>query len=105
MFLQPVGCRVLIKRKEIRKVGSLYIMPQSQEMRANVGEVIAVGDKCEVLKVGDVVTFGKYAPMKLDVKELEYYGVDYEQNADEEYLLLNEEDVLCVVLKDETEAA
>jgi co-chaperonin GroES (HSP10) len=81
-------------------------MPQSQEMRANVGEVIAVGDKCEVLKVGDVVTFGKYAPMKLDIKELEYYGIECEQqNADDEILLMNEEDILCVVLKDEPEAA
>ena len=106
MILQPIGCRVLIKRKEIRKVGSLYVLPQSQDMKSNIGEVYAVGDKCEVLKVGDVVTFGKYAPMKLDMKELEYYGIQCDQqNTDEETLLMNEEDVLCVVLKDETEAA
>ncbi len=106
MILQPIGCRVLIRRREIRKVGSLYVLPQSQEMKSNIGEIISVGEDCEKLKVGDVVTFGKYAPMKLDSKEFEYYGIEYDQqNTDEEILLMNEEDVLCVVLKDKPEAA
>jgi len=50
--------------------------------------------------VGDLVTFGRYAPMIFDVSELQSYGIPYAKTDDEEYLLLNEEDALCILLKD-----
>jgi co-chaperonin GroES (HSP10) len=100
MIIQPLGCRVLIKRKLIGKVGSLYVPKGSREMKANVGEIAAAGSDCTKLKVGDLVTFGQYAPMIFDVSELQNYGIPYAKTDDEEYLLLNEEDALCILLKD-----
>ena len=101
MIIQPLGCRVLIKRKVIGKIGSLYVLNKSQQMKYNIGEVAAVGSECKTLKVGDLIKFGQYAPMMLDISELEYYGIPLDKSDDEESLLLNEDDALCILLKNE----
>ena len=97
MKLLPLGSRVLIKRKDITQVGSILIVKGSQEMQASLGEVIAVGPECEFLREGDVVTFGRYAPLKILKDELDLYGMEVQFDKDTTYLLMNEADVLCII--------
>lgn len=97
MNLHPLGQRVLIKRKDIRELRGIFIPAGSQEAQFNLGEVVSVGPDCDFLNVGDVVTFGRYAPLKILKDELMYYGINVEFDADTTYLLMNEGDVLCII--------
>lgn len=103
MILKPLGQRVLIKRSIIGKLGNLYIPKNSEQMRACIGEVVDVGPSCEILKVGDMVTFGRYAPLLIDTSDLEYHGFISKKEQDVDYLLLNEEDLLCIIVREEQE--
>ena len=98
MNLHPLGERVLIKRKEITKLGNLYLPVNSKEAECNIGEIIDKGPDCsDFLQIGDVVTFGRYAPLRIFKDELEIYGIEINMDKDSAYLLLNEVDVLCVI--------
>ncbi len=101
MVLQPLGTRVLVRRSVLGKFGSLFVPKGSQEMKFNLGEVFAVGPDCTAVAAGDMVTFGRYAPVNMDRTELESAGFNPIPQ-DEEWLLMNEEDVLCIILKDES---
>jgi co-chaperonin GroES (HSP10) len=90
----------LIKRTSVRKVGVIIVPGNSRQMEVNIGEVVSVGDECELLKPGDLCTFGQYAPHKIDTREFGYYGIDFETGKDVDYLLMNEEDALCVIVKE-----
>jgi co-chaperonin GroES (HSP10) len=100
MNLHPLGSRVLIKRKEITKLGNLFLPVNSKEAECNIGEIIAVGPECTFLEVGYVVTFGRYAPLRIFKDEMEIYGIKINMDSDSAYLLMNEEDVLCVISED-----
>lgn len=104
MHLVPLGERVLIKRKVPEKFGLIIIPKGSQETRATFGEVVAVGDACEKLREGDIITFGRYAPSIIDTKEFELYRINVAAEQGVEYLILNECDALCIVAS-EDEAA
>lgn len=104
MLLQPLGSRVLVKRKLLKMSGGIYIPHNSKEAKFPIGEVLEVGEDCYRVNKGDVVTFGKYASMVVDEGELELYGIDYQKNIDHELLIINEEDILCVVFE-ETQAS
>ena len=97
MNLHPLGTRVLIKRKDIRQIGRIVVPANSREAECNLGEVVAVGPDCTFLNVGDVVTFGRYAPLKILKDELEIYGTAVDFEDDTTYLLMNEADVLCII--------
>lgn len=99
MFLKPLGERVLIQRKAVDKFGSIYIPFNAKKV--NIGEVVAIGEDVQKLVVGDLITFGMYAPLILDASEMELYGVAVDTSKDHETLLLNESDALCVVMKSE----
>jgi len=86
MDLKPLFSRIIVKRKEVEKVGSIIIPVNSQQMKATEGEVVAIGSEVDTVKVGEVVFFGKYS------------GAELERNG-EKYVLMNEEDVLCLVAK------
>jgi len=103
MILQPLGSRIIVKRRRIGRVGSIYVPRDSREMKFSIGEVVDVGPDCELLKAGDMITYGKYAPMNIDTSELEYYGLKKPDDSDEEFLLLNEEDALCIIVREEQE--
>lgn len=93
MAIKPIGDRVLVElvEEEFNKVGSLYV-PDTAKERPQRGKVVAAGDgryegKDLIpmrVKVGDKVLFGKYAGAELK----------YEDN---EYLILNEHDILAVI--------
>jgi len=97
MNLHPLGSRVLIKRKDIRRYGQLIIPKGSQEAECCIGEVVSVGPDCEFLKQGDLITFGRYAPLKILKQELDLYQVQIEFDEDTTYLLMNEADALCII--------
>jgi chaperonin GroES len=94
MKIRPLHDRILVKReeeKEVKKGG--IIIPDSAKEKPQQAKVIAVGNgkvnedgkKIPLdVKAGDRILFGKYsgAEVKLD---------------DEEYLILREEDVLCIL--------
>jgi len=82
--LQPVLSRIIVKRKEVEKVGSIIVPESVQSMKATEGIVIAVGPETEFIKEGDTVFFGKYS------------GAEIERNG-EKYITMNEEDVIAVV--------
>jgi chaperonin GroES len=94
MKIRPLHDRILVKReeeKEVKKGG--IIIPDTAKEKPQEGKVIAVGNgkvtddgkKIPLdVKAGDKILFGKYSgsEVKLD---------------DEEYLILREEDVLCIL--------
>ena len=85
--ISPVGARLIIKNDETpEKIGRIYIPKTSQEMFSWEGEVVAVGDGCEKVKVGDIVYYGRYA------------GYNFERDRNK-YVFLNEEDILGIVNK------
>jgi chaperonin GroES len=94
MKIRPLHDRILIKRqeeKETRKGG--IIIPDSAKEKPQEGKVIAVG-KGKVndegkkipldVKTGDKILFGKYSGSEVTLDDVEY-------------LILREEDVLCIL--------
>jgi len=94
MKIRPLADRVVIKRieeEEVKKGG--IIIPDTAKEKPQKGEVIAVGPgrldekgnrmPMEV-KVGDKVLFSKYAGTEVKI-------------GDEEYLIMREDDILCVL--------
>jgi chaperonin GroES len=94
MKIRPLHDRILIKRqeeKETRK-GGIIILDSAKE-KPQEGKVIAVGqgkvndDGKKVpldVKTGDKILFGKYSGSEVTLDN-------------EEYLILREEDVLCIL--------
>ncbi len=92
--LQPLGDRVLVKRVEIKedKKGSLFIPPTVKE-KLQEGEVVEVGPgkldsngfMCKVnVAINDHILFSSYAGAEVQVGE-------------EEYLIINEDDILAKI--------
>lgn len=84
--IEPLFSRIIAKRDEVKKVGSLYIPETATSMKATEGEVLAVGNEVTVIKPGDKIYWGLYS-----AKEVERNG--------EKYSLMNEEDVLGIIRK------
>ena len=94
MKIRPLHDRILIKRqeeKETRKGG--IIIPDSAKEKPQEGKVIAVGNgkvsdegkKIPLdVKTGDKILFGKYSGSEVTLDDVEY-------------LILREEDVLCIL--------
>jgi chaperonin GroES len=94
MNVRPLQDRIIVERveEETTTAGGLIIPDTAKEKPQN-GKVLAVGQGKKLpdgktvpmdVKVGDKVLFGKYSgsEIKLDGKE---------------YLIMREEDILCVV--------
>ena len=94
MKIRPLHDRILIKRqeeKETRKGG--IIIPDRAKEKPQEGKVIAVGNgkvsdegkKIPLdVKTGDKILFGKYSGSEVTLDDVEY-------------LILREEDVLCIL--------
>ena len=94
MKIRPLHDRILIKRqeeKETKKGG--IIIPDSAKEKPQEGKVIAVGNgkvndegkKIPLdVKTGDKILFGKYSGSEVTLDDVEY-------------LILREEDVLCIL--------
>jgi chaperonin GroES len=92
--VKPLHDRILVKRleeKEIKKGG--IIIPDTAKEKPQEGEVIAVGPgkvgddgkrQPMDVKAGDKILFGKYSGSEVKVDN-------------EEFLIMREEDVLCIL--------
>lgn len=94
MSIQPLGDRVVVKglTSEEKTKGGIYL-PDTAKEKPQQGKIIAVGSGKVLedgavrpleVKVGDQVLYGKYSGTEVKV-------------ADEEYLILREEDILAIV--------
>ena len=90
MSIKPIGDRVLVKpakEQEITKSGIVLPDTVDKEKKAE-GEILDIGHGEKVaklgLKVGQKILFGKYS------------GEEFKIN-DEEYKILNHEDILAVI--------
>lgn len=94
MNLRPLHDRVIVKRvEEERTTPGGIVIPDSATEKPIKGEVIAVGNgkilddgsKRELdVKVGDKVLFGKYSGTEVKV-------------ADEELLVMREDDIMAII--------
>ena len=94
MNLRPLHDRVIIKRMEEERMSAGgIVIPDSATEKPARGEVVAAGngkitDSGDVrpldVKVGDVVLFGKYAGTEVKVEG-------------QEYLVMNEADIMAVI--------
>lgn len=89
MNIKPLADRVLVKPlpAEEKTVGGI-IIPDSAKEKPAKAEVLAVGtgtkDEEMILKVGDIVLYGKYAGT-----EIEHEG--------EKYLIMSQSDILAIL--------
>lgn len=87
--LRPLHDRVLVEPAEAeQKTAGGIIIPDTAKEKPQRGKVIAVGggkkDEPLVVKVGDLVLYGKYSGT-----ELNYDGKDY--------LMMRESDILAII--------
>jgi chaperonin GroES len=92
--LQPLGDRVVVQREEVEeRTSGGIVLPDTAREKPARGKVVAVGDgrlledgtRSQLqVKVGDRVLFTSYAGENIKV-------------ADEEYLLMREDDILAVI--------
>lgn len=89
MTIKPLSDRVLIEpaEAEVKTAGGI-IIPDSAKEKPLKGKVVATGngtkDEEMVVKVGDIVLYGKYAGTELEVE-----GV--------KYLMMRQSDILAVI--------
>ncbi len=89
--LEPLGNRVLVQvlEQEERTKGGIYL-PETAKEKPQQARVIAIGEEAKEelsLEVGDVVIFPKYSGTEVRV-------------GDEEFLILNADDVLAKVVEE-----
>jgi chaperonin GroES len=97
MKTRPLHDRVLLKRiEETQTVKGGIIIPDTAKEKPMEGEVISVGPGKVMedgkrapmsVKAGDRVLFGKYAGSEIKID-------------DEEYVIMREEEILAVLVKD-----
>jgi len=86
MELQPLGKRVLVKRKpEMTKTPGGIIIPDTYTEKPMEGVVIAIGDEIDKVDVDDRVLFAKFA------------GVEVINNDDGMYLILDQGSLLGII--------
>jgi chaperonin GroES len=94
MKLRPLNDRILVKRvEEETKTKGGIIIPDTAKEKPAEGKIVAVGvgalnnEGVRVpleVKVGDRILFGKYGGQEIKVEG-------------EEYLIMSEQEVLCVI--------
>lgn len=83
---RPFWDQILIQRVE-REHSSNIILPDSMKLKSDIGFVIAVGNKVEKIKEGQLVLFDRFASHGADIDLIDYDGIE------RKYLLLREYDV------------
>lgn len=94
MKLKPVGDRVVLKVVEAEgKTKAGIVLPDTAKERPQKGEIVAVG-------TGRILENGEKAPLEVKVGERvifsRYAGTEVKVEG-EEYLIINERDILAVV--------
>lgn len=89
MNIKPLADRVLVKpaAAEEKSIGGI-IIPDTAKEKPQRGEVVAVGtgtkDEEMMVKVKDVVLYGKYAGTELELEG-------------EKYLIMRQSDILAII--------
>ncbi|HOC94800.1 MAG TPA: co-chaperone GroES [Candidatus Cloacimonadota bacterium] len=88
MKLKPIEDHVVVKTETVqeKKVGGI-IIPDTAKEKPQMAEVIAVGtdeDLQKIVKVGDMVLYGKYAGTEIELEG-------------EKLLILSKSDILAIV--------
>lgn len=86
MTLEPLGERVVVRRKINKKKGMIYIPDKSQKV-SFVGRVECKGKDCVLVEVGDQVLFATYSGY-----EPQDLGDNYK-----DCLVMNEGDILAKI--------
>lgn len=83
----PIANRMMViaDAPEERSVGGLFI-PDNAKEQMQSGVVAATGDEVKEVKKGDKILFGKYSGSDVVIDNVTY-------------LILTEEEVLCVILE------
>ncbi len=87
MKVKPLGERLLIKPiKEEEKTEGGIVLPDSAKEKPMKAEVIAVGDKVDEIDLvpGDKVIYSKYSGTEIKID-------------DEEYIIIDAEDILAKI--------
>ena len=94
--VKVIGARVLVKEIKLEKETACgVIIPGREKEQTNKGIVIAVGD-------GAMLENGTKVPMQVHVGDTVVYSsfsgspIKEKPNDEDEYLILNERDILCV---------
>lgn len=89
-MLRPLNTNVILKKEKAKtQTASGIVLVSPKESASNQAKVVAVGPKCdETLSVDSVVIFKEYA------------GTNFKQN-DEEYMILDEKDILAIIEQEE----
>lgn len=94
--LRPLADRVVIKPlpKEEKTKGGVYLPDTATKEKPQEGTVIAVGP-------GRLLDDGTRSPMEVEVGDrvlfAKYAGTEFRSEIDEEFIILNEKDVLAIV--------
>lgn len=87
MNLQPLGKKVLIKRKpEMTETEGGIIIPDTLTEKPMVGDVVSIGDEVDKIKLGDKILFGKFA------------GVEIANDAGGMFLVMDQSSILGIIL-------
>ena len=90
--LRPLGDRILVRRtKSEEKTDSGIIIPDAAKEKTQTGAVLAIGP-------GRRDTNGKVIPLEIKVGDVVYFSKYSGNEAGDEYLIIREDEVLCVVL-------
>lgn len=91
------GARILVKEDKLdEKTSSGIVVPDRKKQKTNRGIVLAVGN-------GAMLENGTRVPVNINVGETVIYSsfsgspVKANEKDPEEYLILNERDVLCII--------
>lgn len=91
------GARILVKEDKLGdKTSGGIIVPERKKQQTNRGKVILVGD-------GAMLENGTKVPVNIKVGETVIYSsfsgspIKENEKDEDEYLILNERDVLCVI--------
>ncbi len=88
---KPLGDRVLVKRlAQKQETDSGIIIPDAAKEKAQTGSVIAVGS-------GRVTANGQTVPLDVKVGDTVYFGKYSGTEADTEYVIMKEDEILGVV--------
>ncbi len=87
--IKPLGDRVIIEPSPAEeKTASGIIIPDTAKEKPQKGTVVAVPDKTDdnpiVVKVGDLVLYGKYAGTEITLDN-------------KNYLIMNQTDILAII--------
>jgi chaperonin GroES len=91
--IKPLYDKILVKRvdEDTTTPGGI-IIPDTSKEKAQVGEVIEVG-------AGRMLSDGKLAPLQVKKGDKVFFGKYSGTEADQDYLILKEDDVLGIIKK------